>query len=178
MTSPEEQKLIEAMVEKKIVKKGNFTLKSGEKSDTYINIKEINNYSNILADCCNLLYKNFNPLFTNVNICGIPYGGIPIATLLCNLNSSALILLRKEQKNHGLNTLVEGTQEKEIVLIEDVVTTGSSIKESCAILETNGYKIKHIFSIIYRGTDSGITSIGGYPYNFLFKLDDILHYIK
>ena len=42
-----EQLLLNQMMEKKIIKYGDFTLKSGEKSNVYINIKELNNYHNI-----------------------------------------------------------------------------------------------------------------------------------
>jgi orotate phosphoribosyltransferase len=84
------------MIEKNIIKYGDFTLKSGEKSNVYINIKELNNYHNILSLACVLLYNKFKNFFLNVNLCGVPYGGISIATLLSNLSKTGIILLRKE----------------------------------------------------------------------------------
>ena len=73
-----EQLLLNQMMEKNIIKYGDFTLKSGEKSNVYINIKELNNYHNILSLACVLLYNKFKNFFSNVNLCGVPYGGISI----------------------------------------------------------------------------------------------------
>ena len=54
---------------------------------------------------------------------------------------SSIFFQRTEQKNYGLNNLIEGefTKNQKVVLIEDVITTGSSIFESAKNLEDNGY---------------------------------------
>lgn len=166
--------LITELQNSNIIKYGNFTLKSGKESKIYVNIKEINNYHHLLSISCELLFNEYRDILKDCNICGVPYGGIPFATLLANLNKCGIILLRKESKKHGLKSMVEGFKDKEIIIIEDVVTTGSSLVESCKILEENGYKIKHIFSILYRGDNDNITEINNYPYNYLLKLNDIL----
>ena len=171
-----EQLLLNQMIEKNIIKYGDFTLKSGEKSNVYINIKELNNYHNILSLACVLLYNKFKYLFSNVNLCGVPYGGISIATLLSNLSKTGIILLRKEAKSHGYNKMVDGSKDKEIIVIEDVVTTGMSVLESCQILEENGYKIKCILSIVYRGKETKKKILGKYEYNYLFSLQDIIEH--
>lgn len=171
-----EQLLLNQMMEKNIIKYGNFTLKSGEKSNVYINIKELNNYHNILSLACVLLYNKFKYLFSNVNLCGVPYGGISIATLLSNLSKTGIVLLRKEAKSHGYNKMVDGSKDKEIVIIEDVVTSGMSVLESCEILEKNGYIIKCIISMVYRGKETKKKILGKYKYNYLFSLQDIIEH--
>lgn len=171
-----EQLLLNQMMEKNIIKYGDFTLKSGEKSNVYINIKELNNYHNILSLACVLLYNKYKNFFSNANLCGVPYGGILIATLLSNLSKTGIILLRKEAKSHGYNKMVDGSKDKEIIVIEDVVTTGMSVLESCEILEENGYKIKCILSVVYRGKETKKKMLGKYEYKYLFSLQDILEH--
>ena len=163
-----EQLLLEQMSKKGIIKYGEFTSNHGGISNVCINIKELNNYHNILSLACVLLYEKFKIFFFNANICGVPYGGITIATLVSNLCKTGLIL-------HELNKIVNGSKEKEIVIIDDIVTTDINVLQSCEILEANGYKIRCIISIIYEGyVGDKKNIIGKYPYKYLFSLDDIL----
>lgn len=97
-----EQLLLNKMMEKNIIKYGDFTLKSGEKSNVYINIKELNNYHNILSLACVLLYKK-QKLFSNANLCGVPYGGISIATLLSNLSKLESFYYEKKPTLYFIN---------------------------------------------------------------------------
>lgn len=52
--------------------------------------------------------------------------------LVCNLLKKPMLMKRKEAKNYGTKKLIEGSYEvgKKALVIEDVVTTGSSIIET------------------------------------------------
>ena len=169
--------LLDQLFKVNIIKEGNFILKSGASSSIYINLKELVSYPQILALVVVLLKQECDLLLTsNVVLCGIPYGGIPIATALSLLCNCPQILIRKKPKQYGMKKQIEGIHKKNIVLIEDVVTTGSSVMETCALLESNGYSITGIISIIYRGEKPIINKIGNYPYKSLLTINDIKQY--
>ena len=167
--------LLSKLVDNGIIKYGNFTLKSGVVSPVYINIKQLCDNHKLLSLTSVLLYNNFSHILNGKSICGVPYGAIPIATLVSNLNKSPLILLRKEKKSHGLNTIIDGTTENEIVLIEDVITSGKSVLESCELLEQNGYRVKHIICVVFRGDETTLKKLQKYNVNYLFTLDEIVN---
>ena len=109
-------------------------------------------------------------------LCGVPYGGIPIATALSMMCNYPQILVRKDVKKYGMKKQIEGIHTKNIVLIEDVITTGSSVIETCNILKNNGYSIKGIVSIVYRGEKQIIKNVSDIPYNYLFHINEINYF--
>ena len=89
--------LLDQLFKVNIIKEGNFILKSGASSSLYINLKELVSYPQILALVVVLLKQECDLLLTsNVVLCGIPYGGIPIATALSLLCNCPQILIRKK----------------------------------------------------------------------------------
>lgn len=160
-----------------------FTLSSGFSSNIFINCKEIT-LTPLGQKICGLL---FNSLLTEDEIAimdgvaGVPIGGYPIANAFSmNWNSDFPILyVRKEKKNHGTQSLVEGniSPGMNVVLLEDVITTGNSVIESIKNLEEVGCVVKCVFSIVDRET-GGIEKIKE-QYKIqhvesLFKISDLI----
>jgi uridine monophosphate synthetase len=85
-------------------------------------------------------------------LCGVPYGAVPLATAVALENGKPLIMLRKEIKQHGLQKLVEGhyQQGDVVLLVEDVITSGSSILETVTQLEAHGLVVKDVVVILDR----------------------------
>ena len=61
-------------------------------------------------------------------------------------------LVCKEAKGHGTNRFVEGpvTAGDEVVIVEDVVTTGGSSLEAIVRVEAFGLKVRKVIAIIDR----------------------------
>ena len=61
-----------------------------------------------------------------------------------------MVFLRKEKKSHGTQKLVEGvySENDQVVLIEDVTTTGGSVREAAQSLEEHGLVVSQIITII------------------------------
>ena len=59
---------------------------------------------------------------------------------------------RKETKQHGTKRMIEGSYKpkSKVFLIEDVTTTGGSVRESAKILEEHGLKVAQIVTILSR----------------------------
>ena len=133
---------IEFAIERGVLKFGEFTLKSGRVSPYFFNAGLFNRggdlaklgrfYANALMDAG----VEFNVLF------GPAYKGIPVATttavaLADNHNLDVPYCFnRKEAKTHGEGgNLVGSPLEGKVMLVDDVITAGTAIRESMTLIE-------------------------------------------
>lgn len=165
--------LLSQLVEKNIVQYGDFTLKSGEKSNIYVNLKNLVSHPQLMAGLCVYISKMMYPKSKDYALCGVPMGGIPLATTLSMLTSKPQIILRKDRKAYGMKKQVEGDGNvRDIVLIEDVVTTGSSVKEAIGMLYEEGYNVIQVVSIVYRGRYLTSEWLKDLNYTFIFHINE------
>jgi len=130
---------------------GKFTLKNGALSDIYLDLRKIISYPSILRTIANLLWQQIQPCHFDL-ICGVPYTALPIATCLSLQYNIPMVMRRKEKKNYGTKQTIEGrfTPGQTCLVIEDVVTTGSSIIETVHDLKEAGLQVKDISAVISR----------------------------
>jgi len=158
---------------------GNFILKSGQKSNLYFDLRMIYSYPKFLKQICNYLMRDIS-IESNL-ICGIPTAGIPYATTISVTVCLPMIILRNNKKEYGTQKLVEGVYRSgdKVLLIEDVITTGSSIKETIEKLNDVGLEISEILVIVDRQVEpSKKNMINNIPIKTLLNLDDIAHFTK
>lgn len=139
------QEFIEFMVKSNVLTFGDFTAKSGRKTPYFVNTgnyktgEQIAKLGEFYAECIkDNLGVEFDVLF------GPAYKGIPLAvttaTALYNkyaINSS-YCFNRKEAKDHGEGGSIVGHKPIDgdrVLIIEDVVTAGTSVRECLPILE-------------------------------------------
>ena len=135
----------------KYKKKGSFFLSSGQSSDFYYDIKEAmgtpQNLKRMYAD-----FKLDLPLYFDLFI-GLDYGGIPLAVTCSIMTGKPYAILRKKQKPYGTMKVIEGYQGKgKVVLLDDVSTTGKSLKSAEGYLTSQGYEIIKSIVIVDRKT--------------------------
>lgn len=152
-----QREFIEFALEKQVLKFGEFTLKSGRTSPYFFNAGLFNTgrdlarlgrfYAAALADSG----IEFDVLF------GPAYKGIPIATTTAVALAdhhdidTPYCFNRKEAKDHGEGgNLVGNPLEGRIMLVDDVITAGTAIRESMEIIKANGADLAGVLVAIDR----------------------------
>lgn len=130
---------------------GEFTLKSGQTSSIYINLRKIISYPNILREVAELMWKALSNSQFDL-VCGVPYTALPIATCLSLNHNIPMVMRRKEKKEYGTKQLIEGVFQagQTCLIIEDVITTGGSIIETATDLKEAGMVINDVVVLIDR----------------------------
>ena len=169
-------KLILKLFEYECFQFGNFILKTGISSPFYIDLRNI--FSN--NDIMDLLVKLINGLIQELKydyIIGVPFAGMYIANYLCAIYKRKCLLMRKEYKKYGLKRLVEGkhTKNSNILLIDDVITSGSSLIETSNKLVNENLKVSNIIVLIDR-CQGGIEKINekNMTIHSLFTFNEVL----
>lgn len=148
---------IDFALKHEILKFGNFTLKSGRKSPYYFNTGICNN--GLLLTKLTSYYVN---LINNQNInydfiFGPAYKGIPLATSISlqlfneHKQTKHYSFNRKEIKDHGDGGIMAGyLKGGKAIVVDDVVSSGSSIIESIELLENHESTCVGIFVALDR----------------------------
>lgn len=130
---------------------GEFTLKSGASSTLYLNLRKIISHPSLLKQIGNAMWEKINP-HTFQLVCGVPYTALPIATYLSLEHNLPMIIRRKEVKDYGTKQRIEGkfTRGQSCLVIEDVITSGASIRETSEDLIEAGLRVTDVIALIDR----------------------------
>ena len=190
------KEFIEFMVECKVLKFGEFTLKSGRKSPFFMNAglyvtgQQLTKLGEYYAKAIHDNYgDDFDVLF------GPAYKGIPlsVATVMAfhKLYGKEIRYCsnRKEAKDHGDAGILLGSPIKDgdkVVIIEDVTTSGKSIEETFPIIQAQGdVEIKGLMVSLNRmergkGEKSALVEIQekyGFPANAIVSMADVVEHL-
>ena len=171
------QKLIYQLLKHDIIKRGNFTLKSGIKSNLYFDLRTLISYPNILNQVIRLMYQKISNLDFDL-ICGIAYTGIPMATKISLNYNIPMLIIRKERKDYGTKKLVEGVYHKnqKCLMLDDVITTGSSLIENIDILQNEGINVNDIIVFIDRRNNRN--DVSEYNVHSVFTEEEIMNILN
>ena len=166
--------LIQKLYDNKIINKGEYKLKSGEISNYYFNMKNLISYPKLLNEICILLNTKITEFNNYDLLCGVPLGGIPFACNISVQNNIPLIIPRDTKKDYGMKKQIEGNynSKNKCIIIEDVITSGKSVKEIIDLLE-NKVEIVGIVCIVNR---RNIEEIKNYNIKYLLNEEDIIKY--
>ncbi|CAL8265996.1 unnamed protein product [Lota lota] len=163
------------------VKFGEYKLKSGTITPIYIDLRVLVSYPSLMNQLSSLIYQRAqaeNLKFDSV--CGVPYTALPLATIICSRNELPMLIRRKEAKDYGTKRMVEGVirQGDTCLIIEDTVTTGSSILETAEVLYKEGLKVTDAIVLMDR-EQGGVETLGSqgiklHPVISMFKLLSVL----
>lgn len=179
-----------------VLKFGDFTAKSGRKIPYFINAGEIKTGENI-AKLGEFYAKAYFEKVGNkpTVLYGPAYKGIPIAvSVSVALSKEGLnvpfFFNRKEAKDHGEGGVFVGykpTAGEEVVIVEDVITAGTAIRESMETMSSlEGVKVVATFVMVDR-KEKGKTELSamkevenefGFPVYSVVDVYDIIEYLE
>lgn len=179
-----------------VLKFGDFTAKSGRKIPYFINagdIKTGDQISKLGEFYAKAYFEKIGKKRTVLY--GPAYKGIPIAvSVACALSKNDLdvpfFFNRKEEKDHGEGGVFVGYKPQngdEIVIVEDVITAGTAIRESMSILsKLEGTKVAACFVMVDRkekgqtekSAMSEVADEFGFPVYSVVDVYDIIEYLE
>ncbi len=130
--------------------RGQFRLRSGVTSneyfDKYLFESDPQLLREIAAAMSQLLPADVDAL------AGLELGGIPLATAISQITNLPALCVRKKAKEYGTCKLAEGGEVagRNLVIVEDVITSGGQIRESAKELRALGANILKVIVVIDR----------------------------
>ncbi len=145
------KQLIRLLKENKVIKSGKFTLSSGKESDYYVDMKKAVTNPFILQQVAEIISSKIDKIRVD-KIAGPALGAIPIVTAVSLYTGIPMLMIRKSKKDYGTSQLIEGDIENgdRVVVLEDVTTTGNSLRDAINAISEAGGKISKAFVIVDR----------------------------
>ena len=151
------QQFIEFALARQVLKFGEFTLKSGRVSPYFFNAGLFNQGADLarLGEFYAAALQDAGLQYDM--IFGPAYKGIPIATAVSialfnrfNINKP-VCFNRKETKDHGEGgNLIGSPLHGKVLLVDDVITAGTAIRESMQIIQANEAQLSAVLIALNR----------------------------
>jgi orotate phosphoribosyltransferase len=165
--------------------RGKILLASGRESDYYIDMRPTTVHPAGATCVGELIVDALEGLAVDF-VGGLEMGAVPIATAVAIASHRrgrdiGAFFVRKKPKDHGARKLVEGLpkgetlQGKNVVVVEDVTTTGGSALQAVAALREEGANIVLVLTIVDRLEGAKETfDAEKLPFRALYTADEFL----
>lgn len=164
------------LLEAGCVRFGDFTLRSGQKSPIYLDLRRLVSHPALLTETA----AAYLPLLARLSydrLAALPYAALPIATVLALQTGRPMVYPRKEVKEYGTREAVEGdfSPGETVVVVDDVATTGVSKFEAIERLQAAGLVVQDLAVLIDReGGAAEALARAGYRLHAVFTLSALL----
>lgn len=154
--------------------RGEFTLRSGRKSNYYLDKYRFETQPDVLIALGKLFAERVTPIVDR--IAGAELGAVPLAAVTAIYSNKPCVFVRNQKKDYGTAKQIEGVlhEGETVLIVEDVLTTGGQVLEAAKSLESLGAKIDRIIAVIDRqeGARENIEK-AGYLFDALFTTADL-----
>jgi orotate phosphoribosyltransferase len=143
------EKLIQQLKDCGAIKFGRFVLTSGALSDYYIDIKKASTEPKtlrLIAQEMSSYTKGYDML------AGMELGAVPLVVALALETGIPYVIIRKEKREHGTGKQIEGgdVKGKNVLIVEDVTTSGGSVVKTIQILRENQAEVEKVLAVVDR----------------------------
>src|SRR5437764_14424135 len=154
--------------------RGEFTLRSGRKSNYYLDKYRFETQPDVLEALGRMFADRVGAHVDR--IAGAELGAVPLAAAASIYSGKPCVFIRNQKKDYGTAKQVEGVLNpgETVMIVEDVLTTGGQVLESCKVLAGMGVKIDRIVGVIDRmeGARQNIEA-AGHAFESLFTTEDL-----
>ena len=169
-----QKELIDALKQCGAIQFGHFILTSGAESDYYIDIKKASTQPKTLKKIA--VHMKEYAKDADV-IAGMELGAVPLAVALSLETDLPYVIIRKEKRSHGTGKQIEGgsVENKKVLIVEDVTTSGGSVEKTIDIIREENGEIMKVITVVDRecGADE-LMDRCDVPFTPLLRVSDIL----
>ena len=164
--------IADLLIRHKAIEFGDFTLASGAKSRYYVDVKTAITHPEFLV----AIAQEIATRYEFDVVAGVAIGGVPLAVATALVAQKPFAIIRAEEKDHGKKTLIIGeVKGKDILLVEDVTTSGGSAMYGISMLRNAGARANRVVTVVDREQGAAATlkkqAIDLYP---LVRVSEIL----
>jgi len=143
-----ETELLSALRAAEAVKFGEFELAYGGTSDYYVDkyLFETD------PRCLRLVAAAFAERVGETKLAGVALGAVPLVAATSVETGNPYVIARKAAKEYGTGNRIEGRLEEgeEVVVIEDIATTGTSAVDAVEALREAGAVVERVLVVVDR----------------------------
>lgn len=144
--------LQEALAHRGALLTGHFRLSSGRHSDRFVQKFRILEDPTILEPVARAIAERFRSLAPTI-VVGAAVGGILVAYEVARQLGTKAIFVEKENGVPALRRGFALSTEDRVLVVEDVVTTGLSVRETVDVVRRHGARIVGIGVIVARNRE-------------------------
>ncbi|SDE88210.1 orotate phosphoribosyltransferase [Halorientalis regularis] len=142
------QELIDALRDADAVKFGEFELSHGGTSSYYVDkyVFETD------PRCLELIAQAFADRVGQSKLAGVALGAVPLVAVTSVETGHPYVIARKQAKEYGTGNRIEGelTEGEEVVVLEDIATTGQSAVDAVEALREAGAAVDRVLVVVDR----------------------------
>jgi orotate phosphoribosyltransferase len=162
--------VIEILKKNGAIKKGHFELTSGAHADTYLQCALVMREPSVIFELSKeVISRADSKIINQVDRVASPaIGGIIFGFTVASVLNKPFIFSERKDKVMQFRRAFSVEKHKNYLLVEDVITTGTSVLELAELIEQEGANVLAVISLINRNTKHTFSK---YPYFPLINMD-------
>jgi orotate phosphoribosyltransferase len=147
-----DQDLVEALQAADAVRFGEFELSHGGTSEYYVDKYLFETDPDALERVSEAFAERLAAIGGDRKLAGVALGAVPLVAATSVATGRPYVIVRKSQKEYGTGNRVEGRLDagEEVVVLEDVATTGTSAAEAVEALREAGATVNRVLVVVDR----------------------------
>lgn len=153
---------------------GEFTLRSGRKSNYYLDKYLFETQPDILK-ALGEMFARYVADSTTL-IAGAELGGVALAAATSMASGKPFVIIRNTKKDYGTGKPYEGklSDGDSVLIVEDIATTGGQVLEAARFITDIGAKVERIVAVIDRQEGAGENiEKAGFTFESLYTKADL-----